>query len=68
MFSLVKNKTNNVKKKYKSIDKQKHSVIRTKASNEVGQKKKTKKQKKKKISSKNIKFLKGLGLQVKPSI
>lgn len=61
-----KNKTNNVKKKYKSIVDRKRRVIQSKASNKVGQKKETEKQKKK-ISTRNIEFLEGLGLKVNPS-
>lgn len=58
-------KTKNGKKKYKSIVKGKKRVIRKKPLKKVRQKKKSTKSKKK-ISSKNVKFLEGLGLKVNP--
>lgn len=63
MFGDFKNKRQNVKKKYKSIDNIQQYVIQPKASIDEDQKK-SKKQKRK-ILKKNIQFLEGLGLKVK---
>lgn len=66
---LKQNKKKSTKKKYKSIDSLQKDFIPAKVSNEKSRGKKktttTTKTQKKRISSKNIEFLKRIGLKVK---